>query len=61
MKKYNSVADICFVVLHDDKESPTEKELFDGLRKRLDDLEKNPGEILEACGLTDTQPASEVV
>lgn len=53
MKKYNHAFDIAFEVISTDRtgENVTAKELLNGLRRRLENLEKNGDEIIEACGL----------
>jgi hypothetical protein len=51
MKRYNHMFSICFTVDTDnDSEHITEKELIAGLYNRLQALEANAGEIIEACG-----------
>lgn len=51
-KKYNHAFGIGFSVntTHKDDEKVPEHELIAALKARVDDLMKNPGEILEACG-----------
>lgn len=52
MKKYNHAFAIGFSLESDNEgEQVTEQELFDGLESRIDDLKRNPNEIIEACGL----------
>ena len=59
---YNHMFTICFTVENEDRTGAetTEKELLDGLRRRLKDLEKNSCEIIEATGMPDDTYAFEV-
>lgn len=52
MKLYNHAFSIAFSIdTNNEGDKVTAEELLDGLRKRLHDLEKNPPEIIEACGM----------
>ena len=52
MARYNHAFDIGFEVESDnDGESVTATELIAALKRRVNDLEKNGEEIVEACGL----------
>lgn len=53
--KYNHALDLGFTVVSDhNADTLTSEEILAGLRYRLEELEKDPGQILEACGTFDT-------
>lgn len=54
MKKFNHAFSIMFTVeTTNHGQEVTERELINGLQKRLSDLKKVKGEIIEACGFPD--------
>lgn len=60
-KKYSHVFSLAFTVdSNNEGENVTKDELLIGLRRRLAGLERNPVEILEACGLPEETEVNNV-